>query len=333
MAKNFKIILIIKICGKKMTKYIIKKYDKNDYTIWNDFVAQAKNATFLFHRDFMEYHQDRFEDFSILVFEDEKLKAVLPANKRGEVVYSHQGLTYGGLVFSPKLKAEKVELIFDAIFSFFKENSIETFHYKPIPSFYFPRGNKEMDFFLLRRGALPERKEMNLAINLQLPLHISKSKMKHFRRIENLDLDIVEEQDFQPFWDLILQPRLLEKFNAKPVHTKEEIALLKQKFPENIRQYSVYQNDEIIAGITIFETQNVVKSQYGAISEKGEQVRALDFLFINLIHKYKRKGKMFFDMGIVNEENESGYHSGLLKQKEELGCSIYNQDFYKIKIK
>ncbi|MFQ6599356.1 FemAB family protein [Flavobacterium sp. C3NV] len=316
-----------------MTKYTVKKYDQNDYKIWNDFIAQAKNATFLFHRDFMEYHKDRFEDFSLLVYQDEKLISILPANKVGNSLYSHQGLTYGGLVYASKLKAEKVEVVLDAVLLFLKENLFETFYYKPIPNFYFPEGNNEVDFFLFKRGAVIERKEMNLAVNLELPLQISKSKLKHFRRIEDLDLDIMEEDDFNPFWEKILEPRLLEKFNVKPVHTKEEILLLKQNFPENIRQYSVYQNDEIIAGITIFETENVVKSQYGATSKKGEEFRALDFLFINLIEKYKRKGKRFFDMGIVNEENESGYHSGLLKQKEELGCTVYNQDFYKIEIK
>ncbi|MDQ6469156.1 GNAT family N-acetyltransferase [Flavobacterium sp. LHD-80] len=313
--------------------FTVKIYDQNDYKLWNDFIAEAKNATFLFHRDFMEYHKDRFEDFSLLIFEDEKLKAILPANKKGNSVHSHQGLTYGGLIFSSKLKAEKTEIILDEILSFLKENQIETFHYKPIPDFYFSKGNREIDFFLFKRNAIPERKEMNLAVNLQVPLKISKSKMKHFRRIENLDLDIIEENDFQPFWEQILEPRLLEKFDSKPVHSKEEMALLKQNFPENIRQYSVYQNDEIVAGITVFETDNVIKSQYGATSKKGEEVRALDFLFINLIHKYKRKGKHFFDMGIVNEDNESGYHSGLLKQKEELGCAVYNQDFYKIDLK
>ncbi|MFH6987657.1 FemAB family protein [Flavobacterium collinsii] len=316
-----------------MIKYTVRNYHKSDYEIWNAFVAQAKNATFLFHRDFMEYHQDRFEDFSLLVFEDDKLKAILPANKTGDSVYSHQGLTYGGLIFSNKLKAENAALILDAILAYLKETAVATFYYKPIPNFYFPEGNQEMDFFLFKNNAVLVQKEMNLAVNLKLPLRISKSKLKHFRRIENLYLEIVEEQCFQPFWELILEPRLLEKFDAKPVHKLKEIDFLKQKFPHNIKQYSVYQNDEIIAGITIFETENVVKSQYGATSEKGEQVRALDFLFINLIHKYKRKGKHFFDMGIVNGENEKGFNSGLLTQKEELGCTIYNQDFYKIAIK
>lgn len=316
-----------------MKNITVKKYDQSDYQLWNDFVSQAKNATFLFHRDFMEYHQDRFQDFSLLIFEEEKLKAILPANKNGNAVYSHQGLTYGGLVFLRKLNGEKAELILDSVLGFLQENNIETFYYKPIPNFYFPDGNQEIDFFLLKRGAVIERKEMNLAVNLNLPLKISKSKLKHFRRIENLDLDILEEDTFEPFWTEVLEPRLIEKFNAKPVHSKEEMALLKSKFPQHIKQYSVYQNDKIIAGITLFETKNVVKSQYGATTKNGEEVRALDFLFINLIHKYKRKGKHFFDMGIVNEDNELGYHPGLLKQKEELGCTVYNQDFYKLNIK
>ncbi|MHC0445704.1 FemAB family protein [Flavobacterium sp. 3-218] len=313
-----------------MKTFVVRKYNKNDYTIWNDFVAQAKNATFLFHRDFMEYHKDRFEDFSLLIFEDEKLKAILPANKKENSIYSHQGLTYGGLVFLSKLKTEKVESILDEILLFLKENKIENLYYKPIPDFYFSEGNAAMDFFLTKRGAVLERKEMNLAVNLTIPLNISKSKMKHFRRIENLDLDIFEEENFDPFWEKVLEPRLLEKFDVKPVHSKEEIAILKSKFPQNIRQYSAYRNDEIISGITIFETKNVVKSQYGATSKMGEEFRALDFLFINLIHKYKRKGKHFFDMGIVGEENEFGYNKGLIKQKEELGCSVYSQDFYKL---
>lgn len=315
-----------------MTKYTVKKYNSSDFALWNDFVAEAKNATFLFHRDFMEYHSDRFEDFSLLVFEDEKLRAILPANKRENAVYSHQGLTYGGLVFLSKLKAEKAEVILDEILLFFKENKIETFYYKPIPVFYFSEGNAVIDFFLLKRGAILERKEMNLAVNLTTPLKISKSKMKHFRRIENLDLDIVEEENFDPFWEKVLEPRLLEKFNTKPVHSKEEITLLKTKFPQNIKQFSAYKDDEIIAGITIFETKNVVKSQYAATLKMGEEFRALDFLFINLLHKYKRKGKQFFDMGIVNSDTED-YNAGLLKQKEELGCSVYSQDFYKIEIK
>ena len=140
--------------------------------------------------------------------------------------------------------------------------------------------------------------------------------------------------DFFKFPDQIVDFCLLFlnlfRTNVKPVHSKEEITLLQTKFPKHIKQFSVYQEDTIVGGITIFESNGVVKSQYGATSKKGEAVRALDFLFIHLIFKFKREGKRFFDMGVVTEKNEKGYNPGLLKQKEELGCTIYNQDFYKI---
>lgn len=316
-----------------MKNYTVKQYQKEDCANWNAFISQAKNATFLFDRDFMDYHKDRFEDYSLMVFEGEKLVAVLPANRVGDCVYSHQGLTYGGLVFLSNLKAEKVELIIDEILFFLKENLVDFFYYRPIPSFYFLKGNQEVDFFLCRKGGFIERKEMNLAVNLTIPLEISKSKMKHFRRIKNLHLEVVEEQNLHPFWEEVLEPRLAEKYSTKPVHTKEEITRLKKNFPENIKQFSVYNGDKIIAGITIFETETIVKSQYGATTKEGEEVRGLDFLFIKLIEKYKIEGKCFLDMGIVGDNSKNGYNSGLLKQKEELGCSVYNQDFYKVNIK
>lgn len=71
----------------------VRKYKSEDKVIWNEFVSTAKNATFLFNRDFMDYHKDRFEDFSLMCFEKEKLVGVLPANILGDTVYSHQGLT------------------------------------------------------------------------------------------------------------------------------------------------------------------------------------------------------------------------------------------------
>ena len=98
-----------------MKNYTVKRYSEKEYDNWNAFVGKAKNATFLFHRDFMEYHKDRFEDYSLMVFKGEKLVAVLPANRLGECVYSHQGLTYGGLVYGEKLKLASVILIFKTV--------------------------------------------------------------------------------------------------------------------------------------------------------------------------------------------------------------------------
>jgi len=313
--------------------YTIKHYEKSDYELWNTFVSTAYNATFLFHRDFMEYHQDRFDDFSLLVFDKTKLIAILPANRVDNKIYSHQGLTYGGLVYASKLKIEKIETILDLLFDFFKGKRIEHFYLHPIPSFYLGQGNAAIDFFLMKKGAQLYRKEMNMVAHLPQEIPISKSKLKHFRRTEVLGLRVVEETNFQPFWEKILEPRLVEKYDVKPVHSLAEIQLLHERFPKNIKQFSVYLEDKIVAGITIFEFENGVKSQYGATSKKGEKYRALDFLFISLLDIFQKRGKLFFDMGIVNDSGEKGFHSGLLQQKEELGCTVWSQDFYKITLK
>ena len=45
--------------------YKVFKYTAENKIEWDHFIATAKNATFLFQRDFMDYHQDRFEDFSL----------------------------------------------------------------------------------------------------------------------------------------------------------------------------------------------------------------------------------------------------------------------------
>jgi Acetyltransferase (GNAT) domain len=309
-------------------QYQIRLYQNEDFALWNDFISKAKNATFLFHRNFMEYHKDRFVDYSLMIFQEEKLVAVLPANRVEDTVYSHQGLTYGGLVFSMKSKANDENEIVNQLVSFLKSNSVKEFIFKQLPIFYFLKVSNEMDYFLFQKGAKLYRKDMNLAINLTLPLHISKSKLKHFNKVDE-DLKMVEETDFSAFWEKVLQPRLAEKHATKPVHNAEEIHRLKSSFPNNIKQFSAYYEGEIVAGITIFDSNLVVKSQYGATTSKGEELRALDFLFITLIQKYQSEGKHYFDMGIVNENEGRDFNKGLLNQKEELGCEVYNQDYYK----
>jgi len=68
-------------------QYKIVKYTSTYYSEWNVFIENSKNGTFLFQRDFMEYHKDRFEDFSLLVYFKKKLVCVLPANIYGNKIY------------------------------------------------------------------------------------------------------------------------------------------------------------------------------------------------------------------------------------------------------
>ena len=267
-----------------MKDYKISKYKSSDKTEWDSFVDKAKNATFLFKRDFMDYHKDRFEDYSLLILDEKnKLVALIPANKTGTEVHSHQGLTFGGIILLAKQKVESTEIIISSLISYFKSKNISCFRLKTLTEYYNKLSSNEIDYLISKKGATIYCKEMNLAIALQNTFQVSKSKLKHYRKTCNTDISYQIENSFKPFWNNVLIPRLQEKHNTKPVHTLEEIESLAIKFPENIKQYSVYFENEIIAGITIFETEKVVKSQYGGTTDKGEKLRALDFLFIKQI--------------------------------------------------
>ncbi len=308
-----------------MHTYTIKQYQKDNYSLWNTFIDDSKNGTFLFHRDFMEYHSDRFQDFSLMIYDQSKLVAVFPANIMNEEVHSHLGLTYGGLLLGNSIGGEKVKNVISDIIVFLRTHKVVSIYIKSIPVFYHQRPSNEFTFFFSEFGAKLYRRDLNLAINYSLPITIHKSKLKHYEKRKGIGYVLEEADDFSEFWNDVLIPRLEEKHHTKPVHSLEEIHLLRKKFPDSIKQFVIRLDNEILAGITIFKTKKVVKSQYGAVTTNGEKHRALDYLFISLINKYKEDGYEFFDMGTVTENN-----FGLLKQKEELGCEIYTQDFYKL---
>ena len=43
---------------------------KDEYKhLWNSFIDESKNGTFLYNRDYMEKNSDRFKDYSMMIFE------------------------------------------------------------------------------------------------------------------------------------------------------------------------------------------------------------------------------------------------------------------------
>jgi hypothetical protein len=155
--------------------YSVRRYQESDYENWNTFIGKAKNATFLFHRDFMEYHNDRFQDYSLIVLDGEKWVAVLPANVVGNEVFSHQGLTYGGLVYNEKVKLASVIAIFKSVLSFLNDNKIEKLQVKLIPSIYHQKPAEELNYALFLANAQLIRRDSLAVIDLSKPYKISKN--------------------------------------------------------------------------------------------------------------------------------------------------------------
>lgn len=312
-----------------MKNYFVKRYQDNDYENWNAFIGQAKNATFLFHRDFMEYHKDRFLDYSLIVLDGEKWVAVLPANVVGNQVFSHQGLTYGGLVYNDKVKLAEILEIFKTVLAFLNDNNIQKLQLKLIPSIYHQKPAEELHYALFLAEAQLIRRDTLSVIDLSKPYSLSKIRKRGVKKAVNNGLMIKEVDNFEDFWNEILIPNLSEKHQAKPVHTLEEMTLLKALFPKKIRQFNVYENGIIVAGTTIFESENLAHAQYISGKEDKNELGGLDFLFFQLISEVFNK-KRFFDFGISNENQGRKLNNGLSYWKESFGSSTIVQDFYEV---
>lgn len=312
-----------------MKNYTIKRYEKNDCTNWNAFIGQAKNATFLFHRDFMDYHSDRFQDYSLVVLDGEKWVAVLPANVVGNDVFSHQGLTYGGLVYLEKIKLASVIAIFKSVLSFLNANKKEKLQLKLLPSIYHQKPAEELNYALFLAKAQLIRRDTLAVLDLSQQNNLSKLRKRSIQKGISNDFVIKEADDFEDFWNEILIPNLAQKHQAKPVHSLEEITKLKALFPENIRQFNVYENGIIVAGTTIFETSTVAHSQYISGKEDKNELGGIDLLFYQLISE-TFKNKRFFDFGISNENQGRKLNDGLSYWKESFGASTIVHDFYKV---
>ncbi|SFD61619.1 Acetyltransferase (GNAT) domain-containing protein [Algibacter lectus] len=315
-----------------MTDINIVRYNVSNYRAWNQFVAKAKNATFLFQRDFMDYHKDRFQDFSLLIYKKNKLVAVLPANTLGDEIYSHQGLTYGGLVFQKEIKFENVFAIFKELLKYLNSIGFKSLVLKQMPAIYTGVFTEEIDYLMFVLKAELLRKDTLSVINLKgEQLKISNNRLEGYRRGVKHHLDVKEEDDFELFWNSILIKNLKDKHHTKPVHGLEEIRLLKKRFPKNIRQFNVYDDEQIVAGTTVFETEFVAHSQYISGNENKNTQGHLDFLHHHLI-KNVFKDKAYFDFGTSNENNGLHINKGLQFWKEGFGARTVTQDFYKVSV-
>jgi len=280
----------------------------------------------------MDYHSDRFQDFSLMVYKKEKLIALLPSNKVDNHLHSHQGLTYGGLICNKNLKTKDAILSFEAILKFLNHQKIDTLSLKELPSIFLHNPvNNPMSYLMFKTKAELYRTDLHSVI-ANTHKSYSNSRKEGVKRGQKYNLKVEESKTFDVFWNTILIPNLTSKHGVKPVHTLKEITLLKSQFKNNIRQFNVFKGEALVGGTTIFETQNVAHCQYISGNADKNELGSLDFLHHHLIETVF-KDKAFFNFGTSNVNNGQQVNEGLQFWKEGFGARSITQSFYTIETK
>ena len=312
-------------------EYRIERYSTGKQAKWDSFVGCSRNGTFLHRRGYMDYHSDRFTDHSLMFYRDTELIAILPAHIKEECFCSHNGLTYGGLLLAGGTTTAEVLHLFDITKEYILANTNATkIIYKPTPHIYHSYPCEEDLYALFRSDAIITERKVSSAIPLRSPLAIS-GRRKLTERVKSR-LHIVDESDFSTFWR-ILSERLQSKYNTTPVHSIEEITMLKERFPENIKLFCITDNNSnTLGGVVLFITENVVHMQYSATTEEGRRISALDHLYEELINN-RLADKEYFDFGISVEDGGRHLNSGLIAYKERMGGRAVVYDTYTIDLK
>ncbi|KPH90385.1 GNAT family acetyltransferase [Pseudoalteromonas undina] len=311
--------------------YSVKRYEKNNETIWNEFVSLAKNGHFFFHRKYLEYHEDRFLDYSLMIFDDkDSLIALLPANIAEETVYSHQGLTFGGLITKTSVKQIVVINALNAIVDFLSKQNVTRLVYKAIPSIYHIIPSDEDLYALFRVGAKLVRRDVSSSINLNNQLTYSKGRKWLVKKAKSSGAEITKVDDIKSFWKE-LNNVLYANHNVSAIHSLAEIEYLISSFPNNISCYATMFEGEIVSGAVIYDYKGVAHTQYLFNNEQGRNIGGLDLLIDHLV-KSVYISHRFFDFGISNEQQGQYLNEGLIAQKEGFGARAISHEFYEITI-
>ena len=327
-------------------------YSINYREVWDEFVKTSKNGTFLIQRGFMDYHANRFLDCSVLILDgsgimDEErsalqdvdsVKAVFPANwvEEEHCVYSHQGLTYGGLIVREDVTQKEMLQMMQLIFLYY-ENYLRAVRivYKPIPYIYSAYPSGEDLYALFRAGGQLSRRLVSTVVDQRHPLRIRTLRLRQSRKAVDhgfyIDRMIEGEWDTLAEYWALLEHVLKTYHNSKPVHTLEEMQLLMGRFPKDIRLYLVRSDEKIVAGTVVFESKQVAHVQYIASGEEGRQFGALDLLFRHLINE-RYKQMEYIDFGTSNEHGGYVLNEGLIFQKEGVGGRAVCYDTYEVRL-
>jgi hypothetical protein len=306
----------------------VRPYEAADQPAWDELVERSRSAHFLFRRGYMDYHADRFVDHSLLVLDDGRLVAALPANRDGTAVVSHGGLTFGGLITDESTTAGRMLDVFAAVRDHLREAGAEAWLYKPVPHIYHRVPGEEDLFALFRHGARLVRRDVSSAIRLGVRPPYTKGRRAALGSAARAGIEVRRDEDFHAFMEL-QRDVLQERHGVDPVHTGEELALLAGRFPDSIKLHTARVDGRLVAGVVVYETPMVAHAQYIAASEDGRETHAVDLIVDTLIESYEGH-KPWWDFGTSMEDGGRSLNRGLLRNKESYGARTVVYDHYEL---
>ena len=306
---------------------LVKRYNPVFAPDWASVLLSARNGLFLFERDFIEYHGDRYVDFSAIAYLGDEPAALLPAaidQNTGEAS-SHPGLTFGGVVFRRELRGDVAIAMIDAILNSCKTWGARSLTVKLLPHVFCAYPSAELEYTLWRRGFTLVRRDLSSVLPLEDSLPFNSLKEKGVKKARKSGV-VVNALRLAVFHSLLTQV-LQARHGVAPVHSLAELILLTTRFPNRISVRGATLENELLAGTLIFHHGAVWHTQYLASSPAGREIGALDLVIESVINEARAGGAKHLSFGTSTEAAGTVLNEGLLWQKESFGARSIVHDF------
>lgn len=312
----------------------VERYQPGHAAAWDALVAASTNGPFLFGRSYLDYHQDRFEDCSWLVWQGPRLRALFVAGRARSgiepaTLVAHPGLAYGGLVTAGLAKTPEVITWLGALHAAWQTAGFRQLVLKPVPQVFCRQPSEAVLFWLHQRGALLTGRELNSIIDLTQPFRIGTWRRGNLRKARHHGVAVgstAADADYAAFWE-ILTINLRQTHGRQPVHSLAEICQLRDQNPGHLELWVARLNDEVVGGVLVFQDarQGFVHTQYIGGSPRGKQVGAVDAVLAELLRcKPASFQRLSFGISTV----QGVVNPGLLNQKEGFGAVAETTDTY-----
>jgi hypothetical protein len=315
----------------------VRSYEPGLAEIWDDLIGRSCNGTMLHTRRFISYHGDRFRDRS-LVLEDRrgKVVGVFPAaadRSDPELVASHPGLTYGGLVHDGSIRGAAMIGALEEIANCYRSLGFHRLRYKAVPAIYHVAPADDDLYALFRLGARRYRCDLSAAIDLSHRGRVSQLRVRSRKRAEAAGVSADQGwTGIASFWR-ILECHLDARYGVSPVHSLEEIRLLHDRFPDEIILIAAKLGEVLLGGTVLFLAGPVLHMQYTATSEEGRAKLVTDLVMERAIDLGQQLGCRFFDFGTSTVDQGWSLNQGLYQFKVSFGAGGVVYDHYELDLR
>jgi len=311
------------------SEFEIQVYSSEKSEIWDSLIVKSLNGTFQQSRAFLNYHNNKFHDQSILITRKNSSipVALMPAATQNSVtVSSHPGSAFGGLVALERLNLIETLEIFQLIFEFYRVRKFKEFRYRAVPRiFHQELWEEDLSALMILGASLNANRPYQYMIKGQSSLGKRRDRSSAVRAgcVTSDSGSIAEVHS-------IITQVLSKQHQTEPLHSIEDLEYLIDTFPGLVFLRTTALGEEIYATACLLRLNHVYHFQYLANTDKGRKVNAINNTIEYVWNSLEDNEILSFGHSMTPGANEF-LNVGLAKFKVDLGAkSVPN---YELSIK